>query len=185
MNAWSSESQKTNPEASVEVPKPGIDLSIYVMPAFVTLTVSDLERSRRWYVDGLGFALLASVPGPSGEVALLHLRRWCYQDVLLVPARHALAPLSVERGIRLTVSAHGTDLDALVASARATGGGSVEGPTATPWNTLDVLARDPDGYEVVFTSALPPHLHDPAFAARMEQVKQQVREAGLSPTGDE
>ncbi len=185
MNAWSSESQKTNPEASVEVPKPGIDLSIYVMPAFVTLTVSDLERSRRWYVDGLGFALLASVPGPSGEVALLHLRRWRYQDVLLVPARHALAPLSVERGIRLTVSAHGTDLDALVASARATGGGSVEGPTATPWNTLDVLARDPDGYEVVFTSALPPHLHDPAFAARMEQVKQQVREAGLSPTGDE
>jgi hypothetical protein len=76
--------------------------------------------------------------------------------------------------MRLTFSAHGTDLDALVASARAIGGGSVEGPTATPWNTLDVLARDPDGYEVVFTSTLPPQRHDPAFASRMEQVKQQV-----------
>jgi hypothetical protein len=68
--------------------------------------------------------------------------------------------------------------------------GSVEGPTATPWNTLDVLARDPDGYEVVFTSTLPSHLHDPAFATRMEQVKQQELEAGqserqLSPIGDE
>lgn len=174
MNALPSEPQKTNPEASVEVPKPVIDLSIYVMPAFVTLSVSNLERSRRWYVEGLGFALLASVPGPSGEVALLHLRRWRYQDVLLVPARHPLAPLPVERSIRLTLSAHGTNLDALVASARVIDGGSVEGPTITPWNTLDVLARDPDGYEVVFTSTLPPHLQDPAFATRMEQVKQQV-----------
>jgi catechol 2,3-dioxygenase-like lactoylglutathione lyase family enzyme len=174
MNALPSKSQETNPETSVEVPKPVIDLSIYVMPAFVTPTVSDLERSRRWYVEGLGFALLASVPGPSGEVTLIHLRRWRYQDLLLVPARHPLAPFPVGRGTRLTFSAHGMDLDALVASARAIGGGSVEGPTATPWNTLDVLARDPDGYEVVFTSTLPPQLHDPAFASRMEQVKQQV-----------
>ncbi len=190
MNVLPTESQQTNPEASVEVPKPAIDLSIYVMPAFVTLTVSDLERSRRWYVDGLGFALLASVPGPSREVALIHLRRWRYQDLLLVPARRPLASSLTDRGIRLTFSAHGTDLDALVASARAAGGGSVEGPTATPWNTLDVLACDPDGYEVVFTSMLPSHLRDPAFATRMEQVKQQVLEAGqserqLSPTGDE
>jgi catechol 2,3-dioxygenase-like lactoylglutathione lyase family enzyme len=190
MNALPSEPQKTNPEAPIEVPKPVIDLSIYVMPSFATLTVSDLDRSGRWYVEGLGFALLASVPGPSGEVALIHLRRWRYQDLLLVPARHPLPQPAAERGIRLTFSAHGKDLDALVASARATGGGSVEGPTATPWNTLDVLARDPDGYEVVFTSTLPPHLHDPAFASRMEQVKQQVLEVSqnerqLKPTGDE
>ena len=155
-----------------------IDLSIYVMPCFVTLAVSNLELAQRWYIDGLGFALLAAVPGSSGEVALIHLRRWRYQDLLLVPARHPLPSTPTDRGIRLTFSAHGTDLDALVASARATGGGSVEGPTATPWNTLDVLARDPDGYEVVFTSTLPSHLQDPAFATRMEQVKQQVLEAG-------
>jgi len=99
-------------------------------------------------------------------------RRWRYQDLLLVPARTPLSPTA--RGIRLTFSAHGTDLDALVAQARAAGGGSVEGPAATPWNTLDVLAHDPDGYDVVFTAMLPPHLQDPEFAHRMEQVKQQV-----------
>lgn len=172
MNPLPTESQKANTASEVEVPSPVIDLSIYVMPSFATLAVSNLERSRRWYVEGLGFALLAEVPGPSGDVALLHLRRWRYQDLLLVPARGSLSPTS--RGIRLTFSAHGTDLDALVASARATGGGSVEGPSATPWNTLDVLTRDPDGYEVVFTSTLPPDRQDPAFANRMEQVQQQV-----------
>ncbi len=177
MNPLSTESQKTKIEASVEVPKPVIDLSIHVMSAFATLAVSHLERSQRWYVEGLGFALLASVPGPSGEVALLHLRRWRYQDLLLVPARHPFPSTPMDRGIRLTFSAHGIDLEALVAPARATGGGTVEGPTATPWNTLDVLARDPDGYEAVFTSSLPAHQQDSAFAARMEQVKQQVLEA--------
>ncbi len=177
MNPLPIESQKTGAEASVEVPKPVIDLSIYVMPSFATLAVSNLEHSQHWYVEGLGFALLASVPGPSGEVALIHLRRWRYQDLLLVPERRPLSSTPVDPRIRLTFSAHGTDLEALVASARATGGGSVEGPTATVWNTLDVLARDPDGYEVVFTSRLPPHQQDPAFATRMEQVKQQVLEA--------
>jgi catechol 2,3-dioxygenase-like lactoylglutathione lyase family enzyme len=173
MNASPIEPQKANNSSEFEVPSPVIDLSIYAMPAFATLSVSDLERSRRWYVEGLGFVTLAEVPGPSGDVALIHLRRWRYQDLLLVRARGPLS--SGNRGIRLTFSAHGTGLDALVTQARATGGGSVEGPMATPWNTLDVLARDPDGHEVVFTSRLPPDQQDPAFARRMEQVAQQMR----------
>lgn len=174
MKPMPSEFQKDEATSEVEVPSPVIDLRIYVMPAFATLTVSDMKRSRRWYIEGLGFALLAEVPGPSGDVALVHLRRWRYQDLLLVPARGPLPPLSTNRGIRLTFAAHGADLDALVVAARAIGEGSVEGPATTPWNTLDVVARDPDGYEVVFTSALPPHLQDPEFASRMEQVKQRV-----------
>ena len=172
MNTMPTESQKANTTSEFEVPSPVIDLSIYVMPSFATLSVSNLERSRRWYVEGLGFAILAELPGPSGDVALIHLRRWRYQDLLLVPIRSSLSPTS--RGIRLTFSAHGTDLDALVAQANATGGGSIEGPYATPWNTLDVLAHDPDGYEVVFTSTLPADLQDPEFAKLMEQVEQQV-----------
>ena len=163
-------------ETEVEVPVPAIDLSIYVMSACATLEVSDLDASRRWYVEGLGFAVLAEVPGPTGGVALLHLRRWRYQDLLLGPGR---SPNAVPaRGIRLTFSAHGTDLDALVEQARAVGGsigGVVEGPSATPWNTCDVVARDRDGYEIVFTSMLPVDAHDPEFAGRMDQVQQQVR----------
>jgi catechol 2,3-dioxygenase-like lactoylglutathione lyase family enzyme len=169
-------------EAAVEVPTPEIDLSIYVMPFFATLTVSQLERSRRWYVDGLGFVVLATIPGPTGEPALIHLRRWRYQDLLLVPARQeqerapsSLAPSSAGSRIRLTFAAHGTDLAQLAATARTVGDGTIEGPYATPWNTFDVLARDPDGHEIVFTSRLPAEQHDPAFAARMEQVRQQMQ----------
>src|SRR5262249_50155191 len=80
-------SQRHKAALNVETPDPALDLSIYVMPAFATLTVSDLAASRRWYVEGLGFAVLAEVPGPSGEVALVHLRRWRYQDLLLVCGR--------------------------------------------------------------------------------------------------
>lgn len=176
MNTLSTNTQQTNPVPEIEVPLPVIDLSIYVMPSFATLSVSNLGHSRRWYVDGLGFAVLAEIPGPSGEVTLIHLRRWRYQDLLLVPAHDSLSPTS--HGIRLTFSAHGTDLDALVAQARTVGGGSIEGPLATPWNTLDVLARDPDGYEVVFTARFPEEQQDPEFAKRMEGVRQQMFSEG-------
>src|SRR5690349_16679075 len=127
MNTLPSGSPQANSgsAAEVEVPVPAIDLSIYVMPAFATLTVSDLAASRSWYVDGLGFAVLAEVPGPSGSVVLIHLRRWRYQDLLLVPGRSSDSSDSSDsiksppaRGIRLTFSAHGADLDVLVALAR-------------------------------------------------------------------
>src|SRR5689334_16790167 len=105
MNLPPTEPQKTSSSSEFEVPSPVIDLSIYVMPAFATLSVSDLERSRRWYVEGLGFVTLAELPRPSGDIALIHLRRWRYQDLLLVPARGPHS--SGNRGIRLTFSAHG------------------------------------------------------------------------------
>jgi catechol 2,3-dioxygenase-like lactoylglutathione lyase family enzyme len=168
-------------DLSVEVPKPVIDLSIYVMPSFATLTVSSLERAQRWYVDGLGFVVLATIPGPAGEPALVHLRRWRYQDLLLVPARHPQPAHGAGPHMRLTFSAHGTDLAALAATARAVGGGSIEGPRATSWNTLDLLARDPDGYEVVFTSRLPSDQQDPAFAARMEEVRREMLAGSHAP----
>lgn len=173
--AGSQDTTASRVETEVEVPVPAIDLSIYVMPARATLMVSDLDASRRWYVEGLGFAVLAEVPGPTGGVALLHLRRWRYQDLLLVPGRGPDA--SPARGIRLTYSAHSADLDALVEQARAVGGnigGVVEGPSATPWNTCEVVARDRDSYEIVFTSTLPVDAQDPEFAGRMERVRQQM-----------
>lgn len=159
-------------EAEIESPVPKIDRSIYGMPAFVTLRVRDLAASRRWYVEGLGFIALAEIPGPSGAPALIHLRRWRYQDILLVPAGEAGAPAA--SGLRLTFSAEGADLDTIVAQARATGGGTVEGPVTTPWNTCDVITHDPDGFEVVFTTRLEASQRDPEFSRVMEQVRQRM-----------
>ena len=75
----------TSPDATP--PGTTIDRGIYVMPQFVTFEVADLAAARRWYVNGLGFVELAVLPGPEGEPALVHLRRFRYQDILLVPGR--------------------------------------------------------------------------------------------------
>lgn len=70
------------------VPAPGPDAvppepfrGIYGMPAFVTIPTSDVAASVDFWIRGLGFFELFSIPG-----RLVHLRRWAFQDVLLVSA---------------------------------------------------------------------------------------------------
>jgi hypothetical protein len=73
------------------------------------------------------------------------------------------------------------ELDALADRARGHGGGQVEGPADTPWNTRDLRTRDPDGNLVVFTAPRPPEDTDPAFSARIRDLadlKRRERGAG-------
>jgi catechol 2,3-dioxygenase-like lactoylglutathione lyase family enzyme len=123
---------------------PGVDRDVYPMPAFVTFPVTDLAASTRWY-EALGFVVLATLPGPGGSDALVHLRRQRYQDLLLVPGRPTPGP-------RVSFAAGDEDLDERAALARDAGGGSVEGPVDTPWFSRDLVATDPDGYVVVLTA---------------------------------
>jgi hypothetical protein len=55
------------------------------------------------------------------------------------------------------------------------GGGRVDGPADTPWNTRDLTTADPDGTVVIFTAARPPELTDPAFS---EQMRRRSAEQG-------
>lgn len=71
------------------VPAPGPDVEapelfrgIYGMPMFVTVATGDLRESVDFWVRGLGFFDLFSVPGE-----ITHLRRWAFQDVLLCRGR--------------------------------------------------------------------------------------------------
>jgi uncharacterized glyoxalase superfamily protein PhnB len=59
------------------------------------------------------------------------------------------------------------EIEALPLRARAHGGGSVEEPVDTPWNTRDLTTTDPDGNVVVFTAARPPESEDAAFSQQM------------------
>ncbi len=123
---------------------PGIDRDVYPMPAFVTLPVTDLAASTRWY-EALGFVVLATLPGPGGADGLVHLRRHRYQDLLLVPGRPTPGP-------RVSFAAGEEDLAERAARVRGADGGSVEGPVDTPWFSRDLVATDPDGYVVVLTA---------------------------------
>ena len=97
---------------------------------------------------------------------LVHLRRWQFQDLLVRPAR---GPITSGSGLTLSFAAVHDELDALAARARGHGGGRVDGPSDTPWNTRDLTTVDPDGNVVVFTAARPPDQRDAAFSEQMHR----------------
>ena len=152
------------PAAGAEPPP--ISRAIYGMPMFATLLARDLAATVSWYTEGLGFIDLFTLPGPSGNPLLVHLRRWQFQDLLVRPAR---GPVTPGNSGQLSFAAVYGELDALAERARAHGGGRVDGPADTLWNTRDLTTADPDGHVVIFTAARPPELADPAFSARMRQ----------------
>lgn len=137
-----------------------VDTSIYPMPMFLRLEVSDLDRSRAFYTRALDLIELAVLP-PSGPPFLVHLRRWRYQDVLLVPAR---GPVSPAVGLGLSLAAEHDELAGLAERARAFGA-PVEGPADTPWNTTDVTVTDPDGLRITYTARRPVERRDADFEA--------------------
>lgn len=156
------------------VPVPGPDAvppepfrGIYGMPAFVTIPTTDLAASVDFWTRGLGFIELFGIPG-----RLVHLRRWAFQDVLLVPA--AGAP---DRPPAMSVSFACVlgQVDALVESCRALRPDSVDGPRDTPWNTRDVTVTTPENARIVFTAAKP---FDPS-----SQEARDLAAVGITPPG--
>ncbi len=122
---------------------PVIDRSIYPMPMFVNLVVSDLERTATLYAHA-GFITLATIPGPENP-QLLHLRRMRNQDLLVTRGEPAAGSMTV------SFAAGDVDLTAVAAELRDAGA-IVEGPFDTPWFTADVRFTDPDGTTVVLTA---------------------------------
>ncbi|MFE0421445.1 VOC family protein [Streptomyces sp. NPDC058953] len=136
------------------VPTPGPDAvppepfhGIYGMPAFVTIPTTDLVESVDFWTRGLGFFELFAIPG-----TLVHLRRWAFQDVLLVAAESV-----PERAPAMGVSFACVlgQVDGLVADCRAVRPDSVDGPRDTPWNTRDIEVITPENARVVLTAAKP------------------------------
>jgi hypothetical protein len=136
------------------VPAPGPDAAppepfrgIYGMPMFATIPTTDLAASTDFWVRGLGFFELFGIPG-----RLAHLRRWAFQDVLLVATaavREQTPAMSVSFACVLR------QLDSVAEACRALSPGSVDGPRDTLWNTRDVEVITPEHARVVFTAAKP------------------------------
>lgn len=137
---------------------------IYPMPSFPTLSVSDLERSWRWYQSALGFADVFTMRSPDGRPVIAHLR-WClFGDVLLMPDR---APIETPRGRGITLNFSAEDVDPIAERAREAEATIIEGPVDRPWNTRDVTVLDPDGYRLNFTAPQPQML-ERARSGQME-----------------
>lgn len=151
-------------------PAPAIDRSIYPMPMFVTLVVRDLAVAEALYAAA-GFVMLATIPGPDGAPALVHLRRERHQDLLLTPGTPAPGTATT------SFAAGGVDLTEVAERLRVAGG-DVTGPVETPWFTTDVTVVDLDGNTVILTA---PRMHDRAEAQAW--VKDRVTGDFESPEG--
>ncbi|MFC9685544.1 VOC family protein [Streptomyces sp. NPDC056948] len=156
------------------VPAPGPDAvppepfrGIYGMPAFVTIPTSDLAASVDFWTRGLGFIELFGIPG-----RVVHLRRWAFQDVLLVPAESVpeQAP-----AMSFSFACVLGQVDSLVEACRTLCPDSVDGPRDTPWNTRDVVVITPENARIVITAAKP---FDPD-----SQEARNLAAVGITPPG--
>ncbi len=154
------------PPGPDSTPAPELFRGIYGMPMFLTVPTGDLEASEEFWCEGLGFFNLYSVPGQ-----IVHLRRWAFQDVLLVPGeRPAEAPeVSVSFACVLN------QIDGIVAACEKALPGSTSGPHTMPWNTVDVRVTTPENTRVTMTAARP---YSPESAEA-----QFMRESGIEGPG--
>lgn len=124
-------------------------LGIYAMPMFVKIPTRDLRASTDFWVRGFGFVDFFSIPGQ-----IVHLRRWAFQDVLLVPAEDD-AVLSAASTVQVFVSCVLGQLEFVAEACRELSPGSVTGPYDTAWRTRDISVVTPEGAQVTFTAATP------------------------------
>lgn len=125
---------------------------IYPMPMFALLQSPDVEPLAAWYQAALGFAVVFRAAHPDGRVAMVHLRRHKYQDILIVPAL-AVRGTSAAAGEALCLQC-GETVEQLAERAAALtphGQSAVQAPQDTPWNTRQVRLIDPEGRRLVFS----------------------------------
>lgn len=54
------------------------------LPLFIKIFTNNLEASKKWYEEKLGFTTVYDFPNPNGAVIMSHLRREKYQDFMLI-----------------------------------------------------------------------------------------------------
>jgi catechol 2,3-dioxygenase-like lactoylglutathione lyase family enzyme len=116
--------------------------------SFVTLAVADLETTRRFYLDGLGWEAALDVPGEvlmiqAGEHLLLSL--WAEQEF-----EAEVGPIRRGAGVVPVTLAHNVptpaQVDEVLATARAAGAAPVRAAVDREWGGYTGYFGDPDGY---------------------------------------
>jgi hypothetical protein len=145
------------------VPLPALDAEpaelfrgIYGMPMFVNVPTGDMAASVELWTRGLGFFEFFSAPG-----RVTHLRRWAFQDVLLVPTDAPADVPDSPPALTVSFSCVLSQVDQIAAACEELLPGSTTGPRQTPWNTIDLEVVTPENARVIMTAARP---YDPASA---------------------
>ena len=116
--------------------------------SFVTLAVGDLDASRAFYLDGLGWTAALDVPGEvlmikAGEHLVLSLWSESGFEAEVGPIRRGegLVPLTLSHNVRTE-----QEVDAILETARAAGADPVHPATQREWGGYTGYFGDPDGF---------------------------------------
>jgi predicted lactoylglutathione lyase len=116
--------------------------------SFLTLAVRDLEASRRFYVDGLGWSTDLEVEGDVvmimvGERVVLSLwdREHFQAEVGEIADRDGVPPFTISHNV-----ATEPEVDAVLDTARAAGADPVHDAAHREWGGYSGYFADPDGY---------------------------------------
>jgi catechol 2,3-dioxygenase-like lactoylglutathione lyase family enzyme len=119
--------------------------------SFLTLAVRDLEASRRFYVDGLGWTPDVEVEGDvvmivAGERLVLSLwDRGHFEaevgPIAMPPGADGVAPFTISHNV-----ATEAEVDAVLQTARAAGADPVHEAVVREWGGYTGYFGDPDGY---------------------------------------
>lgn len=135
------------PTPSADATAPELFRGIYGMPMFNRVFTTNLELSTEFWTQGLGFFDLFSIPD-----SLTHLRRWVFQDVLLVPSVQQMttAPTMV-----VSFACVMSEIDQIAADCERVFPGCTQGPEETLWNSVDLEVVTPENVRVVMTAGKP------------------------------
>jgi uncharacterized protein len=116
--------------------------------SFVTLAVADLDRTRAFYLDGLGWTAAMDVPGEvlmiqTGEHLVLSL--WSEAEFAA-----EVGPITRGPGVPPVTLAHNVasadEVDAVLETARAAGADPVVPAVQRDWGGYTGYFGDPDGF---------------------------------------
>ncbi len=116
--------------------------------SFVTLAVADLDASRRFYLDGLGWTAALDVPG---EVLMIQAGEHLVLSLWVDRAFEAeVGPLRRGPGVAPITLAHNVpstdEVDAVLETAREAGADPVGAAEQREWGGYTGYFGDPDGY---------------------------------------
>ncbi len=116
--------------------------------SFLTLAVRDLEASRRFYLDGLGWAADLEVAGDVVMIEVgprLMLSLWDREhfaaEVGPIAEGDGVAPFTIAHNVATT-----DEVDGVLATARAAGADPVHDAVERDWGGYTGYFADPDGY---------------------------------------
>jgi catechol 2,3-dioxygenase-like lactoylglutathione lyase family enzyme len=116
--------------------------------SFITLAVADLEASRRFYLDGLGWTAELYVPGDvlmirAGEHLILSLWAEPAFEAEVGPIRRGegIVPVTISHNVRTEA-----EVDEILELARTAGADLVSSGEGREWGGYTGYFADPDGF---------------------------------------